>query len=335
MSSRRFMIILTALVVAYAAAGWALAAHFGALDRFSLLIYSRAVITTTLLIAVLFFCGVIVRIMAVDRPQHLTRAIAAEIKTRWLTKARLIQGLPIVIAFLFFMAAFTSLKTMIPLVQPYDWDQTFMAFDRLIHLGRDPWTLIQPLLGYPIVTFAVNVLYNLWFPVMFAVLYWQAFSLKDDTLRQRYFLSFFLCWIVNGTVLAMLLASVGPCFYGEMLPAAENPYGDLMVYLRHAHETYPIWALGTQEMLWGFYSNDELGFGGGIAAMPSLHVAVAFLNALIGYKVNRTLGHGLAAFCVVIFLGSVHLGWHYAVDGYLAVLVTAAIWWGMGRVVRA
>ncbi len=334
MSPRRFNLILFVIVAAYAATGWALAGHLGAMERFSLLIYSRAVITTTVLIAALFFSAVIARIMIVDRPRQLTRTIAAEMSAQWFTKQRLSQGLPIVIAFLFFMAAFTSLKTMIPLVQPYAWDQWAAGVDRMLHFGRDPWALLQPLFGYPVVTFSINVLYNLWFPVMFGVLYWQAFSLKNEPLRQRYFSSFFLCWIINGTILAMVLSSVGPCFYGELNPAVDDPYQGLMAYLRQANEIYPIWSLATQDMLWQFYSKDELGFGSGISAMPSLHVSIAFLQALLGYQVNRKLGHALAAFCAVIVIGSIHLGWHYAADGYLAIIVTVIIWWGMGRIVR-
>ena len=30
-----------------------------------------------------------------------------------------------------------------------------------------------------------------------------------------------------------------------------------------------------------------------------------------------------------------HLGWHYAVDGYVAAGLTLAIWWGVGRGMRA
>jgi hypothetical protein len=47
---------------------------------------------------------------------------------------------------------------------------------------------------------------------------------------------------------------------------------------------------------------------------------------------NRAVGLILALFAAIIQLGSVHLGWHYAVDGYLSALFTFLIWKWMGRV---
>lgn len=42
----------------------------------------------------------------------------------------------------------------------------------------------------------------------------------------------------------------------------------------------------------------------------------------------------MTLFAILIFAGSVHLGWHYAVDGYASALSTAAIWIGVGRLLR-
>jgi hypothetical protein len=42
----------------------------------------------------------------------------------------------------------------------------------------------------------------------------------------------------------------------------------------------------------------------------------------------------LSAHAILIFIGSVHLGWHYAVDSYLAWALTLVIWFAMAPVAR-
>ena len=43
---------------------------------------------------------------------------------------------------------------------------------------------------------------------------------------------------------------------------------------------------------------------------------------------------GLMVHAALIFLGSIHLGWHYAVDGYLAFALAYAVWRAMEPVAR-
>jgi hypothetical protein len=61
---------------------------------------------------------------------------------------------------------------------------------------------------------------------------------------------------------------------------------------------------------------------------------MAVLIACAGAKLDRRLGTALAAFAAVIVVGSVHLGWHYAVGSYYAVVSSLALWWAAGRIVR-
>ncbi len=104
-----------------------------------------------------------------------------------------------------------------------------------------------------------------------------------------------------------------------------------MTYLYQVNETLPIWALSTRETLWASYVNKE-GIVAGISAMPSLHNASAVLFALLGWQVSRAHGIALTIFAVLIFLGSIHLGWHYAVDGYLGAALAVVIWWISGKI---
>ena len=53
--------------------------------------------------------------------------------------------------------------------------------------------------------------------------------------------------------------------------------------------------------------------------MPSMHVAGAMLFALLGWRTHRLLGIVLSINVTLILIATVHLAWHYALDGYIAV----------------
>ena len=107
-----------------------------------------------------------------------------------------------------------------------------------------------------------------------------------------------------------------------------------MFYLYSVSEYLPVWALQTQEMLWQSYLTNQSGIGSGISAMPSVHVAVAFLFLLMSRGYTKWARRFFVVFFIFILLGSVHLGWHYAVDGYLAMIVTGVIWFLSGRLIK-
>jgi membrane-associated phospholipid phosphatase len=64
--------------------------------------------------------------------------------------------------------------------------------------------------------------------------------------------------------------------------------------------------------------------------MPSLHVAIAFSYVLLGAAIDRRLALAGGVFTALILIGSVHLGWHYAIDGYFSILMTWLIWRAVG-----
>jgi hypothetical protein len=238
-------------------------------------------------------------------------------------------------AFLFmslYMVGYTFIKRAIPLAVPFAWDETFMVWDKAIHFGSHPYEWLAPILNFPIVTFALNVNYNLWFFVMFSCWFWQGFARTDSTLRMRFLLGFTLTWFVGTCVLGTLLSSVGPCFYGRLIPGPD-PYVPLMSWLTEVNQAHPIWSLRVMDALWNNY---ETGTGviNGISAMPSMHVGAAVLFAMLGFAAGkRWIALLLSAFAALIFLGSIHLGWHYAIDGYLGIAVAVVCWWVAGKIV--
>ena len=133
--------------------------------------------------------------------------------------------------------------------------------------------------------------------------------------------------------MATIFASVGPCF---LEPIKGDPhFAAQMAYLESANEQVPILTLHVQDLLLEWYRAGDRGLGSGITAMPSMHVAMAMLFWLAVRRVSPVAGKLFGAFFVTIWIASVHLGYHYAVDGLVSVIATYAIWrfasWAIDR----
>ena len=286
---------------------------------------------TTLLGAVFALCGYAIYVMLMLRPDRLCHYLYHVLR-RYLSRERLLQALPVLLLIPVFAASFTTFKTAIPRLHPYTWDSTLAAWDLVLHGGTAPWAWLQPLLGHPWVTGLLNVSYHLWFFLFYAMIYWLALDTRRPLLRMQFLLSFVLSWIILGSIAAMLFSSVGPCYYGHLHDS--DPYAPLMAYLHEANHHFPIWALSVQDMLWQDYQSRGASSELGISAMPSMHVATAVLMALLGWRVSRSAGLALSVFAMLIMLGSVHLGWHYALDGYAGAAGAALVWHAVGRMLR-
>lgn len=244
---------------------------------------------------------------------------------------RLIRGVPMLAALVIFLPIFSKMKAAIPLFNAYSWDSTWIEFDRTLH-GNDPWQILQPLLGYPLITSTLAVCYHLWILLLYVGAIYFCFFHQDRTLRARFFIAYFACWTLLGVVAATMLASVGPCFVGVLL--GNHHFDSQMAYLRNANDVFPIMVLHVQEGLASSFREASNGLGSGISAMPSMHVSIATLMFLATRKISRPIGVFFGVFLVVIMIGSVHLAYHYAVDGYVSFLATSLIWLASGALAR-
>jgi len=227
---------------------------------------------------------------------------------------------------------FGVLKMLLPLNTPFAWDDSFAAADRALFFGRQPWELTHFVFGSVDATIVIDRLYSGWVLLLsFAILGFAMFAPRYD--RARFFLSFTAAWLLLGVAGAYLGASAGPC-YAALIGASSAPEFAPLIERLHAIAATPdahIDAVRWQGVLWDAHSNRHYGFGMGISAMPSLHNAIAMLYAFAFFRFGRIWGAAGTAFALIIFVGSIHLGWHYAVDGIVAAVAMAAIWWAAGR----
>jgi hypothetical protein len=190
------------------------------------------------------------------------------------------------------------------------------------------------LLGSPTQILLIDRAYHGWFAPMSLGVVLCAW-LPQSVFRQRtqYLLTYIGVWIVIGSVLAFLLPSSGPCFF-DVLAGQAPQFHDLTARLSDAQASagVPLNALRNQQMLLHLRGSPVLVVGGGISAMPSVHNGLAALFAIGGFQISRKLGYFLTAYAALIWFGSIHLGWHYAVDGIVSIALTFGIWRVCGRI---
>ena len=108
-----------------------------------------------------------------------------------------------------------------------------------------------------------------------------------------------------------------------------SPFAGLHAYLTDVATIHPLSSSLTKEYLWQAYTGQH-NLPGGISAMPSMHNAQVALFVAFAYSLDRRFGHAMLVYAVLIFVGSIHLGWHYAVDGIVGIAAALAVWWVCG-----
>ena len=327
--SARAHLLLTAVVLLY----WAIADVVSQRLGVHQLSYLGVVRSGVEMLVVLYLGGLLIGyslyVMVAVRPERLARYLWQGIASRGLTLPRMASILPVALLLPLVLSSYTSLKAAIPLINPYSWDPGLANFGRLLYGGHQAWEFLQPLMGHHFVTLLLNIVYNLWYFIVFIFIIWQITSMSRPRLRMQYLVTWVLQWGLLGNLLATLMPSVGPAFYSRLV-GGPDPYAPLIQYLRSVDIGQALWAIKTQDAMWQCYADYGAQGACGISAMPSMHVAIAFSSVLLSFATNRWLGAVSAVFCALILIGSVHLGWHYASDGFVAIIGTWLIWRSVG-----
>jgi len=234
--------------------------------------------------------------------------------------------------FAIYLFAYSTIKTRIPEIIPYKWDDLFMNMDRVIFMGKDPWQYFAFLYEYPNIIRAMDFIYDFWAVLLVSTWFFALrFGGQDKARRYQFVIALLLTWFIGGNILAIFLSSGGPVYY-EALTGLPSTYSDQMVILSTINAQTPLRAFEYQQLLWNIYESPSVGLGG-ISAMPSMHCASSFLLFLMfGRTVLTRLI--LGAFFMLILISSFVLAWHYAVDGLFVLPVTYGCWKLAGWMVR-
>ena len=231
------------------------------------------------------------------------------------------------------MASFNAFKQMVLPLAGYRLDPLLASADRILFFGHDPWRVTHALLASPDATLLIDRFYHGWFaPMTVGIILCAWLPGTTFRLRTQYLFSYLGVWIGIGSILAFLLPSAGPCFYTRLVGPSSS-YDALLSSLTQVQAATgsPVMSLKIQDWLMQAHDSHTLVVGAGISAMPSVHNGLAMLFALAAFRINRVAGWLFAAYALLIWIGSIHLGWHYAVDGVVGDALTYAIWRLSGR----
>jgi PAP2 superfamily protein len=227
------------------------------------------------------------------------------------------------------VASYTGWKVWLNVAAPFVWDSSLGALDRALHGGRNPWELLQPLFARQWMSDLIVGVYTfVWIMALQGITVWQALAAPSQH-RSRFLVASTLAWPVAGNVLAAAYLSAGPWF-----DARSDPFSSPFLSLTDQIARIGGRTLWAQDYLYKAYeSRNTWEVAAGISAMPSMHLVIATIIACFLFRYGRAMRAIAVTFVAVILIGSIGLGWHYAVDSYVGMVVGVAIWALAGRVV--
>lgn len=264
------------------------------------------------------------RMVFVERPEKPLFHLAQWSFSNLTDGRRLANGIHGSLFTFMVMSGFTMWKNQVAVLGHFAWDRELAGFDLFLHGGLLPQDGLALLFGFPIAAKIIDMAYLMWFPMLFGSTFIMSFQPRQTFLRLRFMVALALAWALGGIITANLFSSAGPVYYGRLNPAPDL-YAGHMELIRSLSASAHLEALVLQDALWAGYAATP-SFSS-ISAFPSMHVAIAMLVFLACRHLGWWLKYLSAAYLALIFLGSVFLGWHYAIDGYAGAAIALASWW--------
>ena len=265
------------------------------------------------ILGVVLVAGILVRALVAARrgPKRGIARLRAFLKSRSLADI-----LRLLAVFVLVSWAYSWLKVVLPLLRPdVLFDPGLYRIETTLHFGVNPGRLLQGLFPYPALWRALDTYYGAFLWTVMAGIAWfsAALSRRD---RARFAAGFTFLWI-SGAWFYTAVPSLGPCYvlkedYVEV--RAAMPMQSATMDLLFAH-------YGRIRAFHRHPEGADISPYLGVAAMPSLHVGAQAFFMFFARRRSKALFVLFAALTGLTFFTAVVSGWHYAIDGYAALLL--------------
>ncbi len=248
-----------------------------------------------------------------DSPRTYLKTI---LDWRWL-----LLSLRLWLVFIVFTFSYVWLKVCVPLVNPRLWDQALWRLDTLLHLGFSPSLFMVELTQGTLLAPWLDRWYGWW---LLSISIGLAFfcSYPTQLARRQFLFSCVVLWTM-GAWIYMAIPALGPIY------AFNEIWQQILPEIPHADAGHQLLWGNYQRVLAGWESGQLRAFKPalGVAAMPSLHVGGHWLLMLWARRLARPLFMPAVVGMFLTFLGSLVTGWHYAVDGYIGIVLAQSAYW--------
>ena len=300
-----------------------------------LISYGTTLLSTWAMVGLCALLFAMVREQRAGRPQSGWSLAREFVVSRW----RYDRFFSVVMPFLCvvpLITSYTLFKTTYLASVGFWFGPTLAQGERAL-LGGDAWRLTHDLLASPWASQLLDLLYHGWFLPMILGVAMCSFVSPTSVLGWRYLTSYLLLWSVQGSLIAYWMPAAGPSLHA-LLTRVPTRFDALTARLAAQNQYLTaqgapgLYSIEYQHKLATLFGANDVAIGGGISAMPSLHNAMAVLFACAAWALGPRLGALATVYAVVIWIGSIHLGWHYALDGVVACGLTILTWHAVGRV---
>lgn len=226
-----------------------------------------------------------------------------------------------------FLGAYTWAKASIPFVVGYPWESFWADLDRTL-LRDDGWRIAHAVMPATLARAWTFFYAYIWgFALVFSGALLAMFASRRTV--AIFYTAMMLSWFIGGFVMAYALSAAGPVFVHLAEPSLIDRFAPLRAELLAVLGPDDV-VLKTQHYLAAGIDTRIALKGSGISAMPSMHIASATIICLAALG-TRWLPLALL-FWGLTFVGSVYLGYHYAVDAPVAAAVAVACWTVASRI---